>query len=201
MIYDIALNFMNIEDFYEWYEWEEKDQLTYMDKIPILKISTKQMKEIRKYQIQLSKKTLKKIEYLSSYDILLRDNSNVIGVSFNKEGVLLKKSSLRLDEEEAVLEESENIPVEYLSYRCLKPISNFLFLTRREKRIQKYLLEKIGELYQNHHNSELHYLYREIFSDNKTKKEEYQHLVDILQNQFHEHYQSLYSIIQLISIS
>ena len=44
IVYDIVLNFFNVEEgFYEFYEWSKNDSLTYIEKIPIMKVQSEQI--------------------------------------------------------------------------------------------------------------------------------------------------------------
>ena len=43
--YDVLLNFGEDENLYEFYEWEEKDQVDFVKKIPIFRVSTECLKD------------------------------------------------------------------------------------------------------------------------------------------------------------
>lgn len=204
MIYDIVLNYAKIDEFYEFYEWEEKDFLTYIEKIPLVKINSKQMEEILSYKIQIPHEFLEKIKNMTysslgilPFSVLMTDGLRVIAFNFKDDGMVSEKSSLLIDEEEAVIEESMEFSKEEISYKKLEKYSENFLLTRKEKKMQKSLLKEIERLYKNHNYAEIHYLYQEYFSKKKTFKEEYQCLVENIKNHFEEKYETLYEIIQL----
>ena len=203
MIYDIVLNYERVEDSYESYEWSKNDYFTYIEKIPIIRVSTKQLKEIYSSTIQLSKLLLKQIyrKTFSSigvipYCMLVTDMLRVLSISFNEEGISTMKSSLLLDEEEAIIEENREMVCRNISYKVLETNSSLFWGTRREKKIQKYLLKEIEKLSKNHLYDEIHYLYRELSSVPRKMEEEYFFLIEQVRNHFHPSCESLYEIIQ-----
>lgn len=203
MIYDIVLNFAKTEESYDFFEWDKKDLLTYIEKIPIIKINTKELKEIVTHQFQISKELLKKIENktfssngILPFTLLITDGLKVMAFSFDEKGIVKEKSNLLPDEEDAVILESEELKKEKISYHLLKKYS-LSFLTRKEQKMQKILLNKIEKLYEEKKEDEIDYLYQEYFSTKKSVKEEYQQLIENIKNHFEEKYESLYEIIQL----
>lgn len=203
MIYDIVLNYERVEDSYESYEWSKNDYFTYIEKIPIIKIDHKDMKKCFPSRFQISKKLLQRIENktISSegknrYSTLLTDGFRVVAFTFDEKGITKEKSSLLLDEEEAVIMEAESFPKEKFTYDIIEeyPIT---FLTRKEKKLQKNLLKKIKELYQKKNYDEIDYLYHECFFKRKSPEEEYEQLIKNIENQLEEKYESLCEIIEL----
>jgi hypothetical protein len=204
VIYDIVLNFSRNEEFFEFYEWDKGDSLVYIEKIPIMKITSYQLEEVYQSSIQISKVFLDKIHnktYSSigiiPYCLLITDDIRVIALSFNEEGILISKSSLLIDEEEAVIEESREFELESFSYQFLKKKKTSSFYTRKERKIQRYLLCEINQLYVNKNYDEIHYLYQEIASLPRKIEEEYYYLVDVIENHFQSSFESLYNIIKL----
>ena len=59
-IYDIVLNFN--EEFFEFYDWNLNDEITHIKKIPIIKIDSLKMNEIKNNDIEFDKDFLSKIE-------------------------------------------------------------------------------------------------------------------------------------------
>ena len=203
MIYDIVLNYEKVEDSYEFYEWKKEDHLRYIEKIPILKIRNQDMKKCLYSKFQISSQILKKIknktlssEGIISYSLLLTDGLKVVSFSFDEEGVVKEKSSLLLDEETAVMEESEGFPKEKISYKILQKYQPSFF-TRKEKQLQKVLLKKIEKLYQEKNYEEIDYLYQECFSKKKSFQDEYKQLMKNIEHELEDKYESLYEIIAL----
>ena len=98
----------------EFYEWDSKDGLEHIKKIPLFKISSVDMDNIINNNIKVSKDFLDKInnkttlyrnKYNIKYGVLFCDLNKVVGVEFNKEGTIICRSSLLLDEEEDILDE------------------------------------------------------------------------------------------------
>ena len=203
LIYDIVLNYAKWNETYDFFEWNQKDNLTYIEKIPIFKISSQRMEEILKYRIKISQEILNKIHNktfssigIIPYSLLFTDRTKVIALSFSKDGILEEKSNLLLDEEEAVIMESEDFALEEIQYEKLEKYP-FSFLTRKEKEIQKYLIKKINYLYETNNYEEIDYLYKEIFNKQKSPQEEYKALIESINNNFKEKYNSLCEIIKL----
>ena len=87
--YDILLNFQN--KYFEFYEWNKKDIITHIKKIPILKITTKDLNVIKTNKIKLDKEFLKKIENKAETfkkekinAILLTDGEDTVALKINK---------------------------------------------------------------------------------------------------------------------
>ncbi len=107
-IYDIVLNFCNAnEQVYDFYEWHKQDKLTYINKIPIVKINSFQMSDINNNIIKINKSLLLRIKNKTTTDtliipycLLVTDSNKVLALCFNKNGILEKRSTLLLDEEE-----------------------------------------------------------------------------------------------------
>jgi len=204
IVYDVVLNFFNMEEgFYECYEWNKTDSLIYIEKIPIVKIPSKQLENILGTTIRISKDMLNRIynKTFSStgiipYCMLITDMSRVIALYFNEEGILMMQSSLLLDEEEAIMDESRDFNEEEISYDILTKKDSLSFVTRKEKKIQKFLLREINNLYNHQLFDEIHYLYLEICSDFRTKEEEYFYLMEKVQDYFYLVGEPLYEILQ-----
>lgn len=203
-IYDLVLNFFSVKEDMDFYEWNQKDSILTVSKIPIFCISSFQLQEICHYDCRMDDSFLKQIEnqvegdFGSPFMCLLTDSNRVFAFEWNKDGLLLRKSSLLLDEEDAILEEAEDYSMIFLSYQKGESYpKNEPFLTRKEKKIQFCLLKGIHSLYHSHSYDVIHYLYQEIFSKKVSTKEEYSLLVEEIQNHFSKKYESLYDILML----
>ena len=203
-IYDIVLNFFNLDEVYEFYEWDKNDRYDYIEKIPIYKINSIQLDEMDNNIIKVSKEFLNSIYNKTcleldriDYSILITDSFRVIGLKFNKDGYLIKKSYLLLDEEDVVIEEVNDLDLDILDYVIISKLDNNRFLTRRERGIQKYLLDEINRLYNNRDYDEIDYLYSELFYDKCSVKDKYKMLINGIKNNYDNRYNSLYKIIEL----
>ena len=202
-IYDVVLNFFDYFEAYDFYEWDKNDCITIVQRIPIIRISSEQMEEISYHQIHLSSDFLERIENhtitdcnIYRYSFLITDLKRVIALFCSDEGISIKRSFLLLDEEDFVMDEAEDYPLEELSYELLGYCSNS-FMTRKEKSIQKELLKELDYLYHNKKFDEINYLYQELYSDSCSISKKYSILFQEIKNNFQETHYALYDIVQL----
>ena len=203
-VYDLVLNYCELDDFYEFYEWDSIDKLTYVQEIPIFKIHDFQMNDLLNSYFKISYDFLEKIykktrtiQDVIPYSALFTDSFRVYAFLFDKDGNLIQKSSLFIDEEKAVIEELEDLDFIILDYKIIKKFFSIPFLTRHEKKIQSYLLNEIQSLYANKNYDEIDFLYQEFFSGKRNIHEKYYYLLDQIQNYYCNDYSRLYDIIQL----
>ena len=180
-IYDILVNFNN--DFYEFYEWEKNDSVYHIKKMPIFLVDTNFMETLLTKKIiiddpiiyEMYNKTeyfdMKKVKSLK-YACLFTDQYKVVAVEFNQEGKSLFKSYLLLDEEEEILELSNEIALKNIPYKVMKKNTKELYLTREEEFRRNYLLKEIKYAYKKGSYEKINYLYEEIFpKDDKSIEE------------------------------
>lgn len=203
-VYDLVLNFCDLDNFYEFYEWDTTDNLTYVQEIPIFKIDCFQMNDLLQSSCKLSSSFLEKIYKKTStvqgvipYATLFTDSFRIYAFLFDCYGNMIKKSSLLVDEENAIMEEIGELDAIQLDYEVIEKCSKISFLTRNEKKIQSYLLSEIKSLYKNKKYDEINYLYYEYFSDSKSIREKYLFLIDKIQYHYCSDYSRLYDIIKL----
>jgi len=53
--YDILLNFQDDGTLYEFYEWEENDELDFVKKIPLFKVSSSILKDLLNIKLNFQK--------------------------------------------------------------------------------------------------------------------------------------------------
>jgi len=202
-IYDIVLNFTDVDNFFDFFEWKKEDKFIYIDRILVFKISSRQMREIIDYHIIISEDFLSRIKNMTvtsegviEFSCLVTDTNKVLALKFSSDGSLKEMSALLLDEEEIVIEEAscceENLDYILGSKRCVN-----YFLTRSEKVIRKYLLEEIESLYKNKEYDEINYLYKEVFVEEVDIKTKYKQLIDGINNNFNDNYKRLYDIVKM----
>lgn len=186
-IYDIVLCFNDYDLNINFYEWDSSDNFTYIEKIPIYRITDIGMNEISNHLIRINKSLLDKIKNKSvckdgviNYSLLVTDMNRVVGLKFDKNGYLIEKSSLLIDEEDTVIEEASLLDLDIFSYELLDSYKEELFLTRKEKNIKNSLLSEINYLYDNKMFDEINYLYYEVFSETKSIHSKYLDLVRII---------------------
>ncbi|MCI8569241.1 MAG: DUF3603 family protein [Bacilli bacterium] len=204
-IYDLVLNFSENERILEFYEWMKEDVLSTVAKIPIIRINRFQMNDILNNKISITKTFLKKYENktllddgsLLKYSFLVTDLSKVIALEFSSNGEVIRRSSLLLDEEEAVIEESLDYQEEELNYKIIRNYLKFDFLTRDERKIRSSLINELNYLYKNKKYDEINYLYEELFNKKISIHDKYKFLIDDISNNYSSKYNRIYDIIKM----
>lgn len=186
-IYDIVLCFNNYDLNIDFYEWNKSDNFSYIEKIPIYRITDIGMNEVNSHLIRIDSELLNNIYNKThtnkdkiKYSLLVTDMSRVIALEFDSNGYLIKKSNLLIDEEDAVIEEASLFDLDIFNYEKLGVFLEEYFLTRKEKYMKNSLLEEINYLYNNKKYDEINYLYYEVFDKEKSIKNKYSDLVNLI---------------------
>lgn len=177
-IYDILLNFHDI--LYDFYDWNPNDNIINVRKIPLFKISSIQLKEIKENSVHFEPEFIKKIqnktELFSGKDIkyieyccLFSDGSETLAVLMKNNHV--EKSHLLVDEELEVLEVVARLKEEIMDYQILKRSKNLLFKTRKESEIEKSIRHNLKKLKEENNLQQLRYLYYECFNEKEENKD------------------------------
>lgn len=180
-IYDILLNLRQIDEGLEFYEWKEDDLIEHIKKVPLFKVSKTLIEDLFTNKLQLDITILPKIRnkaicYFNGetkqipYLVLLSDGRKCFAIELDNKGNTLYKSSLLLDEEEEVLEMTEELVEMPIGYKKTKIKNNKDQLTRFEKDNQKFLLRELEKIKDN--KEEINYLYEEYFDNNLTSIED-----------------------------
>ncbi len=209
-IYDILLNFTDDENYFEFYEWKEDDFFEHIKRIPIIRISKEQMQEIMFNKIKVSQDFLELIKgntisYKNKKDIkygcLVCDLNKAIALEFNSKGLILSKSSLLLDEEEDVIDETSLLDEEKINYELIEKYHFDYFLTRDETFKKRYLLKEIEYLKKQKNYDKFNYLYEEIFpKDDLSFTERLTKLVTEIKENYNSKFNDLYEIVRLTYI-
>ncbi len=176
-IYDILLNLRQMDEGLEFYEWKEDDLIEHIKKVPLFKVSKTLIEDLFTNKLQLDITILPKIRnkaicYFNGetkqipYLVLLSDGRKCFAIELDNKGNTLYKSSLLLDEEEEVLEMTEELVEMPIGYKKTKIKNNKEQLTRFEKDNQKFLLRELEKIKDN--KEEINYLYEEYFDNNLT---------------------------------
>ena len=180
-IYDILLNLRQMDEGLEFYEWKEDDLIEHIKKVPLFKVSKTLIEDLFTNKLQLDITILPKIRnkaicYFNGetkqipYLVLLSDGRKCFAIELDNKGNTLYKSSLLLDEEEEVLEMTEELVEMPIGYKKTKVKNNKEQLTRFEKDNQKFLLRELEKIKDN--KEEINYLYEEYFDNNLTSIED-----------------------------
>ena len=180
-IYDILLNLRQMDEGLEFYEWKEDDLIEHIKKVPLFKVSKSLIEDLFTNKLQLDITILPKIRnkaicYFNGetkqipYLVLLSDGRKCFAIELDNKGNTLYKSSLLLDEEEEVLEMTEELVELPIGYKKTKIKNSKDQLTRFEKDNQKFLLRELEKIKDN--KEEINYLYEEYFDNNLTSIED-----------------------------
>ena len=206
-IYDVLLNFTE-ERLIEFYEWNQTDIIENIKKIPIFRISSNQLNDLLSYNIKLDKQILAKIKNQTStykrttdleYTALFTDLNKVVGIEFNREGNILCRSGLLLDEEEDIIDECSVEIVETIKYEKKEPLEKNNFYTREEIRKRRYILKELELVYKEKDKDKLNYLYQEVYGKSRISFEnKYLKLKNELEKNYSSKFNSIYEIFKLI---
>lgn len=164
-IYDIVLNFN--KSYYDFFEWNKKDSIINIKKIPLFLVDNDTFFSIKYNKVTVSNNFINNIKDKTfTYSrlklgpsCLISNGKEVIGVLFNDNGLVIKKSSLLLDEEEEVLNEIINYniyKIEIIKNKKRK-IDN---INRIEKEKKDFLIKYITK---EENSANLRYLYYDFF--------------------------------------
>ena len=202
-IYDIVLNFN--KELYEFFEWKDDDNLINIRKIPLIKINDDDFVSLLYNKIKIEKlvlDTLKKKFSLYSEEIngnvicIVTNGQRAMGVMFDQIGNLIGRSAMLLDEEEEVLEESENLEETKLLYEINKTQQVNIKLSRVEIEKKQYIenfLNAIDDI------KILKYIYFDYFDREAEKEDIKKILLMELEKKWDNNLNRLYTLTQTLS--
>lgn len=169
-IYDILLNFN--KELYDFYEWNKNDNIIHLKKIPMFKIDSRKLKDIRENNVIFSDDFLEKIknktEEYSNRKIkilenafLLTDGLEVIAINVLKENLY---SKLLIDEEIEVLEISNRMKESIIEFNIKNKKEKEIFKTRKELNDEKFVIKELNNIIKNDDIDQLKYIYYECFN-------------------------------------
>lgn len=197
-IYDIVLNFH--EDYYEFYEWKRKDKIKNIDKIPAYRVLDKDILILKNNKVRIDNKFLSQIKNDNNKNnklICLVSNTKIsLGLQFDKDGNLIKKSSLIYEEEDEVNDFCKDIEITKIKYLEIKKQlqTNNLRLEKEKKDIISKYIEKTTDI------KTLKYLYYDFYKEEcndilKIKK----NLKQEINKDWTQQQNNLYSTVKLLS--
>lgn len=204
--YDLLIN-LNDNEAYKFYEWNKDDEIIHLKKVPVFKISSRDLNNLMRYRIKIAKafleliynrtenydQNLKYIEYMA----LFTDENNSILLEFNSEGESIYRSYLLLEEELDLMEISYSLPREEISYTKLNNL-NTLKDTRQIRDLQKFLEIEVNTLHDQKDTLKMRYLYNEITNKDESDQDKlYDCLINIIKSDFNNNHLKLYNIIKL----
>ena len=207
-IYDILLNWTDLDLLYDFYEWDKKDTIEHVKRIPLLKVDSKTLSDFIHFKIKIDEELLDKIEDLTEvyrnkkievlpYACVLSDGVRCIATEFNKKGEQIFHSRLLLDEEEDVIDLVSRLEFHTITYKKGKKVLEKGFNTRSEEKKKKYLLNEISSTYQKKEKEKMEYLYQEYFNEMEEDFDlMYQRLMDSFES-FNGKHENLYQLLKL----
>ena len=174
-VYDVLLNFN--KEMYEFYDWNLDDYISHIRKILVFRVDNKTMSDLvnnsivvdSDFLIKISNRTemfTKQNVKIINYAALFTNGSFVIGLKFDKNGEIIGRSKLLIDEELDILDSALNMNEYNLKYKLINTNKNEFFKTRKEVFIEKYISKKLDEVKDN--KEMLKYLYYECFNEKNT---------------------------------
>lgn len=201
-IYDIILNFN--EEFYDFYEWKSNDNVINVRKIPVLKVDENTYIALRNNKVQVSLKTIEVLKKnFSLYNekiegniiCLITNGMSAFGVMFNNNGYLIKRSSMLFDEEEEVIDESENIKevkIEFIKNEKQEKNNVSRIVKEKQKFINDYISSLDDEL-------TLKYIYYDYFEKEENKNNIKEILLKEITRKWNNKLSKLYDLTKLLS--
>ena len=206
-VYDLLLNFQDTGRLVEFFFFFDQDVLEHIKKIPLFRINSIDMDNICYGTVKFDSTFLEKIKFKTllykkkkaiTYAALFCDLNRAVVVEISKQGEVIAKSCLLLDEEGDVIDNSQDLEVFDVSYKVLKREDNFTFLTRSEEFQQRYLYQELKSLFEQRDVDKLTYLYEEVFGhDDSLFDYKYERLIEGVSKSFDRRYQNLYEVVRL----
>lgn len=207
-VYDVLLNFN--KEMYEFYDWNLDDYISHIRKILVFRVDNKTMRDLvnnsvvvdSDFLIKISNRTemfTKQNVKIINYAALFTNGSFVIGIKFDKNGEIIGRSKLLIDEELDILDSALDMNEYNLKYNLIVDNKNVSFKTRKEILIEKYILKKLNEVENN--KEMLKYLYYECFNEkNNDFRKMLLKLNKSLTNNWDNFYNKVYNFFKLTTI-
>lgn len=171
-VYDIVVNFN--KDFFDSFEWNRKDNIINIRKTVLFLVDDQCYYDFKVNNVLVCKDFVNKIYNktecftsknvkLLNYVCLITNGLECIAIKLNKNGNIIEKSSLLVDEEFDILDSLNDMNIFDIKYKILNVKNNFSFMTRREKDIENFINFKLSNLSKKDFNK-LKYLYFECFN-------------------------------------
>lgn len=168
-IFDITLNLNDV--YYDFFEWNKNDTFIHVRKIPIFKINNLDFCNIFNNNVVLENDFFMKIK--NKTEIYGKKNKtdsfclfyaydNIFAVSFNEEGLSKKISSLAVDDELDILENTK-LKTKEINYKIINNRKK-LKQTRYEIKNKIFLQKQINSLNIDKDSDKIKYLYFEYFN-------------------------------------
>ena len=181
-IYDVILNFTS-SNYFDFFEWNKSDSLINLKKVPIICVDENTLYDFINFKIKVSNKLIREIEDKSiflkkyknkyNYCVILSSKERSIGICFEKNGNILYKSSMLLDEEDEANKIAYKLKKTYIKYKKYKVNKNKILRCDLNKK--NIILKEIYDIYKNNEIDKLKYIYYELYNKELTDIEKIYH--------------------------
>ena len=191
---------------------ELEDDLEHIKKIPIIRVSDKFIKDLITSKLKIDTNFLPKIKNKAEsyfhneidtidYAAIFTNGKLAIAVELDEDGITSYKSTMLLDEEEEVLDMSEELVLLDIDYELIKRNKKYSYLTREEEKEKEFLTKELKKIKDKKEEAKINYLYKEFFNDDNIS---YDLKLKTLQNEIEKEYNSfhnkLYKLLKLSTI-
>ena len=197
-IYDIVLNFQ--DNYYQFFEWNRKDKIKNISKIAVYRVDDDDLLDLTYNDVIVDNiflNDLKEANKKYKKIMCLVSNTNqTIGLLFNEEGKIIKRSSLLFEEETEVNYFAKELPTTKINY-----IENTKKIKNNSLRLEIEKKSKLIKFISNIDNPILlKYLYYEYFKEecNNTSKIK-NTLLKIVEEEWNLNKNNLYSLIDILT--
>lgn len=206
-VYDILVNFNDTNRLVEFFEWSDDDIIEHLKRIPLFRVNSNVIEDFYNSRVVVSKDFLEDIYNLTvsyknkdniMYACIFSDSNKAIAVEFNKEGLVICKSSFLLDEEDEILDTAYDMDTCNIDYECVDLFDIDYYLTREEITRKNYLILEFDNLFKDNELDKFNYLYEEVFSTDKLNfNERYNKIIKDIELNYSDKYNELYNIVRL----
>ena len=206
-VYDLLINLNNYD--YKFYEWNDKDEIEYLKKSVILKISDYIYEKLLTNNIIIGNKTLdlikdktcilknKVIENIT-YMGIFTNGKDVIGITFSKDGKKKKKTRFTIQDELELLEISSSLKYIKIDYKEITNNEyNISFITREDKENINKIINELKIIKED--KEKINYLYYEWFNRKSESNNPYEELINDIVKNYNDN-KDFIKLLNLISI-
>lgn len=191
-IYDILLNYIDSNRVYEFFEWDKNDTFDHIKRIPLFLVEDKVLGDFLNKKVSIDEKFLKTIknktlvftnynDKVLEYAFLCTNGSKCYAFETDSKGNIIYYSSLLLDEEEDVVDNSIGMELSKIDYRVISDKDNNNRFTRSEQKKINFIEKDLLYTYNTKNYIKLKYLYTECFGNDKTSyKTKYNRLISVI---------------------
>lgn len=177
------------EELYQFYEWFSNDVVELLKKVPIYKISFRNMSKMINNKVKL-------LNMPEENDILFTDGYNSLLVEFDDNGKELGISKLLISDELDVMEIAYDMMEESIDLELLEKRNAHIL--RQDEVIKRYLSLEYRTLLEDKNINKMCFLYYERFmKKNKDLNKMYQDLISDLSNDILDIHYELYKMVIL----